>query len=88
MARSTRKAAHLNVSAAFAPVIAYMLGGWEIIVVGGLVLLLFFGKRIPQAMRSLGSGVSQFKRGLKDDDDDEDGGEDDKKLSPPAKGDE
>ncbi len=44
-------------------------GHWEIIIVGGVVVLLFFGRRIPEVMRSLGKGFSQFKKGLRDSDD-------------------
>ena len=41
-------------------------GQWEIIVVGGLIVLVFFGNRIPEAMRSLGRGITQFRKGLGD----------------------
>ena len=30
----------------------------------GLILLLFFGNRLPSVMRSLGQGVVEFKKGL------------------------
>ena len=40
-------------------------GGIEWIIVLIIVLLLF-GKRIPQVMRSLGQGVSEFKQGQKE----------------------
>ena len=39
----------------------------EILVIGGVVLLLF-GRRIPEVMRSLGRGVTQFKKGLRESD--------------------
>lgn len=39
------------------------IGHWEILVVAGIILLLF-GHRLPSVMRSLGSGITQFKRGL------------------------
>jgi sec-independent protein translocase protein TatA len=32
----------------------------------GLIALLMFGNRLPSVMRSLGEGVSEFKRGLDD----------------------
>lgn len=41
------------------------LGHWELIAILAVVLLLF-GNRIPGMMRSLGSGITEFKRGLKD----------------------
>jgi sec-independent protein translocase protein TatA len=39
------------------------LGPTEIIVIGIIVLLLF-GSRIPSMMRSLGQGVTEFKKGV------------------------
>jgi sec-independent protein translocase protein TatA len=41
-------------------------GGWEWIIILAIVLLLF-GNRLPSVLRNLGSGITQFKRGLKDD---------------------
>lgn len=38
---------------------------WELIVILVVVLLLF-GHRLPGMARSLGSGITEFKRGLKD----------------------
>ncbi len=38
---------------------------WELLAILAVVLLLF-GNRIPGMMRSLGSGITEFKRGLKD----------------------
>ncbi|MEO1991406.1 MAG: twin-arginine translocase TatA/TatE family subunit [Pirellulales bacterium] len=44
--------------------IAFMgLGPVELVVVGGVVLLLF-GSRLPKVMRSLGQGIVEFKRGV------------------------
>ncbi len=42
-----------------------MLGTWEIVAILVVVLLLF-GHRLPGMARSLGSGITEFKRGLKD----------------------
>ena len=39
------------------------VGPTELVVVC-LVALLLFGNRLPSVMRSLGSGLSEFKRGL------------------------
>ena len=39
------------------------LGPTELIVIGGIVLLLF-GNRLPSVMRSLGQGVTEFKKGI------------------------
>lgn len=40
-------------------------GGWEWILILAVVLVLF-GHRIPGMARSLGSGITEFKRGLKE----------------------
>ena len=50
------------------------LGGTEILVIALVVLLLFGGKKIPELMKGLGTGVKSFKDGMKgvtDIDDDE-----------------
>ena len=39
--------------------------GMELLIILAVVLLLF-GHRIPGMARSLGSGITEFKRGLKD----------------------
>ena len=40
-------------------------GGWEWILILAVVLVLF-GNRIPGVARSLGSGISEFKAGLRE----------------------
>jgi sec-independent protein translocase protein TatA len=39
------------------------IGTPELIIVGVVVLLLF-GSRLPSVMRSLGQGVTEFKKGI------------------------
>lgn len=39
-------------------------GGWEWLIILVIVLLLF-GNRIPGMARALGSGITEFKKGLK-----------------------
>jgi sec-independent protein translocase protein TatA len=50
-------------------------GGWELWIILAIFLLLF-GHRIPGMARAMGSGIVEFKKGLKDpgDDGDQDGG--------------
>ncbi|MCG3178173.1 MAG: Sec-independent protein translocase protein TatA [Phycisphaerae bacterium] len=50
------------------PTLAWAPGGWEWMVIL-LVALLLFGRRLPEVGRSLGKGLVEFKRGLKDVDD-------------------
>jgi sec-independent protein translocase protein TatA len=48
-------------------VIAGMIGGWELIAIVAIVLLIFGGRKIPELMRGLGKGVGEFKKGMKED---------------------
>jgi sec-independent protein translocase protein TatA len=43
------------------------LGITEILFILLLVLLLFGGKKIPELMKGLGSGIKEFKNAAKDD---------------------
>jgi sec-independent protein translocase protein TatA len=40
-------------------------GLWELIIVGGIVLLLFGGSKLPKLMRGLGQGITEFKKGVR-----------------------
>ena len=44
-------------------VLAGLPGGWEWIVVL-VIFLLLFGRRLPGVARSLGQGITSFKKGL------------------------
>ena len=44
------------------------MGATEWIVIGVVILLLFGGKKIPELMKGLGSGVSEFKKAAKGED--------------------
>lgn len=48
-------------------VIMGMVGPWQIVVIVVLILLLFGGKKIPELMRGLGSGIKEFKDASKED---------------------
>lgn len=47
-------------------IILFSLGMPEILLIALVVLLIFGGKKIPELMRGLGKGVSEFKKGMKD----------------------
>ncbi len=47
-------------------IILFGLGMPEIVLIGLVVLLVFGGKKIPELMRGLGKGVTEFKKGVKD----------------------
>ena len=51
------------------------IGTTEIIVIGGIALLIFGGKKLPELMRGLGKGVKEFKEGMKDVKEEINGGE-------------
>jgi sec-independent protein translocase protein TatA len=42
------------------------LGVTEILIILAIVLLLFGGKKIPELMKGLGSGIKEFKNAAKD----------------------
>jgi len=43
-----------------------MMSATHVVLVAVVVLLLFGAQKIPQLMRSVGSGLNEFKKGLKD----------------------
>lgn len=43
-----------------------MIGPWQIALIVVIVLLLFGGKKIPELMRGLGSGIKEFKDASKE----------------------
>ncbi len=45
-----------------ATILLGMPGGSELIIIVVVVLLLFGGKKIPELMRGLGKGMSEFKK--------------------------
>ena len=50
-----------------------IIGMQEILIIAIVVLVLFGGRKIPELMRGLGSGIKSFKEGMKEgmpDDDD------------------
>ncbi len=44
------------------------IGPWQIAIIVVVVLLLFGGKKIPELMRGLGSGIKEFKDASREDD--------------------
>jgi sec-independent protein translocase protein TatA len=44
------------------------MGVWQWVIIVAVVLLLFGGKKIPELMRGLGSGIKEFKDASKEDD--------------------
>jgi sec-independent protein translocase protein TatA len=46
-------------------ILLFALGATEIILIIVVVLLLFGGKKIPELMRGIGKGISEFKKETK-----------------------
>jgi sec-independent protein translocase protein TatA len=44
-----------------------MIGSGELIVILGIMLLLFGGKRLPELAKSLGKGIREFKKACSED---------------------
>jgi len=45
------------------------IGAPQIVLIVVVILLLFGGRKIPELMRGLGSGIKEFKDAAKDDED-------------------
>ncbi len=45
-------------------VLPLFIGTTELLLIGGLALLLFGGKKLPEMMKGLGQGVQSFKKGM------------------------
>ena len=43
-----------------------MVGPWQVVIIVALILLLFGGKKIPELMRGLGTGIREFKDATED----------------------
>lgn len=44
--------------------IMLMIGTTELLLIAGIALLLFGGKKLPEMMKGMGKGVKSFKEGL------------------------
>ena len=40
------------------------IGTTELLLIGGVALLIFGGKKLPELMKGLGQGVQSFKKGM------------------------
>lgn len=46
--------------------IAGMIGGWELVLILAVVLVLFGAKKLPELARGLGTGIKEFKKATRD----------------------
>jgi sec-independent protein translocase protein TatA len=45
---------------------AGMIGGWEVVVIFAVILLLFGAKKLPELARGLGQGIKEFKKATRE----------------------
>ena len=45
---------------------AGMIGGWELILILSVVLILFGAKKLPELAKGLGIGIKEFKKATRD----------------------
>ena len=43
-----------------------MLGGWDIVLILAVVLILFGAKKLPELAKGLGTGIKEFKKATRD----------------------
>ncbi len=46
--------------------LAAMLGGWEIVLILAVVLILFGAKKLPELAKGLGTGIKEFKKATRE----------------------
>jgi len=51
----------------FLAVFLAMPSAWQIVLIVAVILLMFGGKKIPELMKGLGSGIKEFKDATKED---------------------
>ena len=60
-------------------IILGVIGPWQVVLIVAVVLLLFGGKKIPELMKGLGKGISEFKKGMSGEEEKQDKGSAEKK---------
>jgi sec-independent protein translocase protein TatA len=69
-------------------ILAGIMGGWEILGILVVVLILFGAKRLPELAKGLGTGIKEFKKATRDVQEDLQGAmnlDSDEHYSPPPK---
>lgn len=64
---------------------AGMLGGWEIILILAVVLILFGSKKLPELAKGLGQGIREFKKATREVTDEIQSAADDAPVQPQRK---
>jgi sec-independent protein translocase protein TatA len=61
---------------------AWALGGWEIVLILAVVLILFGAKKLPELAKGLGTGIKEFKKATREVTEEVQNAADDKSASP------
>jgi sec-independent protein translocase protein TatA len=64
---------------------AAMLGGWEIILILAVVLILFGARKVPELAKGLGQGIKEFKKATREVQDEIANAVDEEPARPPQK---
>lgn len=62
--------------------LAWALGGWDMVIIVLVILLLFGAKRIPELAKGLGTGIKEFKKATREVTDEIHNAADDKPAAP------
>ena len=46
--------------------LAAMFGGWEVVLILAVVLVLFCAKKLPELAKGLGQGIKEFKKSTRE----------------------
>src|SRR6266446_586138 len=65
--------------------LAGIIGGWEIVLILAVVLILFGAKKLPELAKGLGQGIKEFKKATREVTDELNTAMDDKPPSPPRR---
>ena len=53
-------------------IIGGMIGPWQIVIIIAVIVLLFGGRKIPELMKGIGQGMTEFKKATKKPEDETD----------------
>ena len=67
------------------PLLAGIFGGWEIVLILAVVLILFGAKKLPELAKGLGQGIKEFKKATTEVQNEFHGAMDDNRYNQPQK---
>ena len=65
--------------------LAGIFGGWEIVLILAVVLILFGAKKLPELAKGLGQGIKEFKKATTDVQNEINSAMDDNRYTPPPR---